>query len=192
MIYLIDNIINEFEQQAIVNLLLGNPRFPWAYAPDVTYTDSSNPQRRPGMMHWFAGFMEGNTSGYEYVMEPIIRNAAHHLNMSEVDVLQARAFLQFPLDSKFTGTSIDTPHIDRFEPHWVFLYYVLDNDAETVLYNNMMKNKNDMPPLFDELTEKIRIKPKAGRLVIFDGMHWHTAEQPRTGVRCIINIDVKK
>jgi len=192
MILLLDDIISKFEQKTLVNSMLGNPSFPWSYAPDVTATHSDNPQRRPAMMHWFCGFMKNQVSGYEHLLTPIITNAAHEMNMKEVNVIQARSFLQFPLDSNFTGEQVDTPHIDSYDPHWVFLYYLFDNDAETIIYKNKMKDRNELPPLFDELEESIRIKPKAGRLVIFDGMHWHTANQTKTGVRCIINIDVRK
>ena len=71
------------------------------------------------------------------------------------------------------------------------LYYVTDNDAETVIYSNKMKNKTDIP-VFDELKEFTRVRPKKGRMVIFDGMHWHTSCQPTLGPRIIININIKK
>jgi len=35
-----------------------------------------------------------------------------------------------------------------------------------------------------------RVTPKQGRVVIFNGLHWHTAEQPKDNVRCIINYNL--
>ena len=53
------------------------------------------------------------------------------------------------------------------------------------------KNKDDIP-YFEDIKEIKRITPKQGRVVVFDGAHWHTAEQPRKNKRCIINFNVNK
>ncbi len=31
---------------------------------------------------------------------------------------------------------------------------------------------------------------KEGRDVVFDGLYWHTAEQPKKDVRCILNFNI--
>ena len=50
------------------------------------------------------------------------------------------------------------------------------------------KKEGDMP-FFEDVKELKRITPKQGRVVIFDGMYWHT-EQPKKDVRCIINFNI--
>ena len=107
---------------------------------------------------------------------------------SKIDgkLIQARSFLQLPLNEKFTGTKLDTPHIDREIPHTVFLYYVCDGDGDTILYDYEGTEKKD----FDKLKITKRIKPKKGRVVIFNGLRWHTAEQPKNNIRCIINFNI--
>ena len=51
-----------------------------------------------------------------------------------------------------------------------------------------------MQDLNSEETKKLLIKkrvtPKQGRLVVFDGRYWHTAEQPKYNKRCVINTDI--
>jgi hypothetical protein len=188
MIYLIDDVIDSYTANDIEKQLF-SLNFPWYFTPDTSYGEKNTYQQRPGFLHWFV--KNGRGSDYDNLLTPIITNGATKLGLKEVDVIQARGFLQLPLNPSFTGTDIDTPHIDLFEPHWVLLYYVLDNDAETVLYCNKMKNANDVP-LFDECKESVRIQPRKGRMVIFDGMHWHTSLQPTTGQRCIININIKR
>ena len=37
----------------------------------------------------------------------------------------------------------------------------------------------------------MRVTPKQGRAVIFDGKYYHTAEQPKDNLRCIINFNVE-
>lgn len=188
MIYLIDDVIdsitaNKIEQQSL------SLNFPWHYTPDTSYGNANTYQQRPGFLHWY--MKDGQGSPFLKSIEPIITNGAISLGKKEVEVIQIRSFLQLPLSESYTGTDIDTPHIDLYEPHWVMLYYVSDNDAETVIYSNKMKNKTDIP-VFDELKEFTRVKPKKGRMVIFDGMHWHTSCQPTLGPRIIININIKK
>ena len=43
-----------------------------------------------------------------------------------------------------------------------------------------------------DLKIKKTIKPKQGRIVIFDGSYWHSGSQPKKNIRCIINTDIKK
>ena len=64
------------------------------------------------------------------------------------------------------------------EPHIVCLYYVINSDGETILFKNKKIHK--------------KIKPKQGRLLIFDGNMVHTAYQPKKNIRCIINFNVEK
>jgi hypothetical protein len=40
------------------------------------------------------------------------------------------------------------------------------------------------------LKVKKKVTPKQGRVVIFDGYHWHTGTQPQKGMRCVINSNV--
>lgn len=184
-------IIDDALQQGQVNTIhnqLFNLDFPWHFTNDTTYNNPNHCQQRPGLLHWFV--KDGRGSNYDHLIRPIIEAGAHALNLKEVDVTQARSFLQFPMNPQFVGNGIDSPHLDAYEPHWVFLYYVKDCDGDTVLYEN--KYSGGEPPYFHELKEAARITPKAGTLVIFDGMHWHTAEQPKNGVRCIININIQK
>ena len=107
------------------------------------------------------------------------------------EVLEARSFLQLPLDKNFIGKGVDTPHLDRTEPHLVVLYYVTDSDGDTIIYDYKSKDENDIP-YFEDIKELKRIKPKQGRVVVFNGLHWHTAEQPRNDIRCIININLNE
>jgi len=186
-VIILDDALNPNQIKNIQQVMLGLD-FPWYYTNDTTYNNPSHVQQRPGFLHWFV--KGGRGSGQDYLIKPIIEAGAHAINKSEIDVIQSRAFLQLPLNPTFTGDSIDSPHLDLHEPHWVFLYYVKDCDGDTVIYEN--KHTGGEPPYFHELKEAGRITPKAGTLVIFDGMHWHTAQQPQNGVRCIINIDIQK
>ena len=40
-------------------------------------------------------------------------------------------------------------------------------------------------------TIKKKVSPKQGRVVLFDGRHWHTAQQPNHNLRCIVNYNLR-
>ena len=179
-----DNIISKKDQKFIKNNLLDNADFPWSYISDVSKKDNTH-QRRPGFKHIFKNYN---------LIEPILVNTRAKLNKvlyAKSEILEARSFLQLPLDKKFIGEGVDTPHLDRTEPHLVILYYVNDSDGDTIIYDYKSKDENDIP-YFEDVKELKRIKPKQGRIVVFDGLYWHTAEQPRDDIRCIININLNE
>jgi hypothetical protein len=77
----------------------------------------------------------------------------------------------------------NTPHIDLYnkngdyQPHKVALYYVNDSDGDTILFN-------------DKLDIVRRVKPKKGRILLFNGDTLHTSSHPtKSDYRMCINID---
>jgi hypothetical protein len=82
---------------------------------------------------------------------------------------------------KRIGYFNSTPmHVDIINPdgatidHYVMLYYINDSDGETILHNVG------------------KVKPKKGRIVIFDGSIAHKLKYPTKGYRCIINFNFRK
>ena len=88
--------------------------------------------------------------------------------------------------------TVDNAHVDLSSPHLVVLYYVMDSDGDTIIYDKKWEKGKEH--LNSEKTAKLLIKkrvtPKQGRLVVFDGRYWHTAEQPKYNKRCVINTDI--
>lgn len=82
-------------------------------------------------------------------------------------------------------------HIDNANHHTVLLYYINDSDGDTILYkeraNPMTYLAGDYPESFNI---DIRVTPKKGRAVIFDGLQFHSVSSPKeTLKRQIININ---
>ena len=217
-IFVYDYIIGIEYQENIKNILMGSEsykgaEFPWFWLDDVTAgTDDAKPnggingstisitqekstpkptQKRPALCHnYYTKFItnRGNrlsqpVSDFHQLFVELIRQSCFKLNLSEVNVIQGRSFLQFPLNLK--SYDVDTPHIDLSTiDHFVMLYYVCDSDGDTVIYN-----EKDMS---DHYTEQKRVTPKQGRVVLFDGSFYHTAEQCRVNNRrCIVNYDLE-
>ncbi len=187
-IFVFDDIIDKDYQNKIENLMFG-PKCNWFYQYDVT-KPIDNVQARPGFSHHFFIKDVGESSEHHQFLLPLIRQSLNKINFKYNNILQGRSFLQLPLNLKDRHI-VDTPHIDAIIPHFVVLYYVIDNEANTIIYENKFKGKNyDEIPIKKDLVIKQKVKPKKGRVVMFNGFHWHTAEQPENNVRCIINYNV--
>ena len=194
-IYVFDDIIDLDLQNDIKNLLIsdyqynGKYPFPWYYIDDIT-VDEGDPksQRRPGFTHEYVAYegIEKSTgkqvSRFHEVFVILLQNACKKLGIMDINVLQGRSFLQVPLNLQ--NRDVDTPHIDIHDRDnfFVVLYYVCDSDGDTIIYNETKES--------DQYTIKQRVTPKQGRVVIFDGLLMHTAEQPLNNTRCIVNYNL--
>ena len=182
-----DDIININYQLQIKDILLGegiynnDDAFPWYFIPDITYNDDLENQGRCGFTHYFALEDDGIISNFHPLFLKLIQNSCKKLKIKKVDVIQARSFFQLP--TNISKEDVDDPHIDLIDTdHFVMLYYVCDSDGDTIIYNEREKSKS--------YTIKKKVTPKQGRVVLFDGRLYHTAEQPNHDKRCIVNYDL--
>ena len=188
-IIVIDDFISLEYQEKIKQDLLGlDNDFPWNYSEDVTGAGDFDSQHRPALGHQYVQFDDDSdmgeiTSVYHHLFTPLLSKACQYLKIPETEVIQGRSFLQWPLVNIDTSV-VDLPHIDLDEgdEHIVVLYYVVDSDGDTIIYNERTESPS--------YTEKQRVSPKQGRVVIFEGGQYHTAEQPTKGTRCIVNYNL--
>ena len=188
-IIVIDDFISLEYQEKIKQELLGLENdFPWYYTEDVTTAGDFDSQYRPALNHYYVNFDDDDISEvesvYHHLFVPMLSKACKYLKIPETEVIQGRSFLQFPLKNIDTSV-VDTPHIDldEGEEHIVVLYYVIDSDGDTIIYNERTESLT--------YTEKQRVTPKQGRVVIFEGGQYHTAQQPNNGTRCIVNYNLE-
>ena len=188
-ILIFDDIIDLEYQERIKNILLGDKifegyYFPWYFTQDVTKQKDKDSQKRSAFFHGYV--RDGDTIGiidsvFHHLIVPLLENACNRIGKQSLNVIQGRSFLQLPINYK--GEREDSPHIDTSDDHFVMLYYVCDSDGDTIIYNEQEKS--------DSYTVQKRITPKQGRVVLFDGSYYHTAEQPLNNIRCVINYDLE-
>tara|TARA_B100001093_G_C26379010_1_gene822052 strand:+ start:60 stop:662 length:603 start_codon:yes stop_codon:yes gene_type:complete len=191
----IDDFVDKDYQEKIKIGLLGgfdsknkhhDSDFPWFYLEDVTAAGDADSQHRSGLGHQYVEF-DGQSPGitvsdYHELFIPLLKKVGLKCGIRNVSILQGRSFLQFPIQKK--RGEPDLPHIDINDKiHIVGLYYVIDSDGDTVIYNERKESKT--------YTVKERVTPKQGRIVIFDGGLYHTAEQPLNNTRCIVNYNLE-
>ena len=189
-ILVFDDIIDLEYQERIKSILLGDETFedyyfPWYFTQDVTKQKDKDSQKRSAFFH---GYVRDNDdtigtidSVFHYLIVSLLESACNKIDKQSVNVIQGRSFLQLPINYK--GEREDSPHIDTSDDHFVMLYYVCDSDGDTIIFKEKEKS--------EKYTIQKRVTPKQGRVVLFDGAFYHTAEQPIDNVRCIINYDLK-
>jgi hypothetical protein len=106
------------------------------------------------------------------------------------DVLRCRTFLQLPLNESFVDLKVDSLHVDDSTRHLVLLYYVLDADGDTIIVDKEFINKEEKNLKYNDYNIVAKVTPKKGRAVLFDGRYYHTAEQPKQNVRCVVNFNI--
>jgi len=186
--YVIDDVVSSEKQLKIKDIFLSE-KVQWKFSRDIA---GGNYYPRPGFGHGLFNNGATQSQWFELIM-PIIENSLRTVykltgEKGDYRLEKSRAFMQIPLRN-VSGPEYDNHHIDFIEPHLAVLYYVCDADGDTVLFENVYHPQNNTSaPEPSELIEKARITPKMGRVVIFDGYHWHTATQPKEAeVRCVIN-----
>ena len=208
-IYVIDDFIDAEYQKDIRNVLMGEYQykkedFPWFYIEDVTASGDIDSQHRRALAHEYVDYVEGKKVGkklsiFHHLFLPMLKKVCRTMDIKNINVLQGRSFLQFPLNLK--DRSVDTPHVDLFHrEHLVVLYYVCDSEGDTIIYNERYgggsyetdgnKITYNAKEKLEAYTIKQRVTPKQGRIVLFDGSLYHTAEQPLNNIRCIVNYNL--
>jgi len=199
-IYVFDDIIEKPYQELIKETLLGGDKpptvdvveepFPWYYISDITDADhEASFQGRFGFTHQYVTPEGGIICDFHSLFFGLIQNSCKKLKIKEIDVLNGRSFLSTP--TNIPKDDVDSPHVDLVVPHFVMLYYVCDSDGDTIIYNEKTKFGGCYPDNEMNFTIKKKVSPKQGRVVLFDGIHYHTAEQPNHNVRCIVNYDLR-
>ena len=189
-ILVFDDIIDLEYQERIKSILLGDETFegyyfPWYFTQDVTKQKDKDSQKRSAFFH---GYVRDNDdiigiidSVFHYLIVSLLENACNKIGKQSVNVIQGRSFLQLPINYK--GEREDSPHIDTSDDHFVMLYYVCDSDGDTIIYNEQIESET--------YTLQQRVTPKQGRVVLFDGSYYHTAEQPLNNIRCVVNYNLR-
>ena len=199
-IYVFDDIIEKPYQELIKETLLGGDKpptidvveepFPWYYISDITDPDHETSfQGRFGFTHQYVTPEGGIICDFHSLFFGLIQNSCKKLKIKEIDVLSGRSFLSTP--TNIPKDDVDSPHVDLVVPHFVMLYYVCDSDGDTIIYNEKTKFDACTPDPEMNFTIKKKVSPKQGRVVLFNGIHYHTAEQPNHNLRCIVNYDLR-
>tara|TARA_B100000035_G_C20817297_1_gene472673 strand:+ start:114 stop:680 length:567 start_codon:yes stop_codon:yes gene_type:complete len=123
---------------------------------------------------------------YDY-FERIVFDFLDSKNLPHGEVTRACLNLQYA--QKLPRTD---PHIDSHEDHYVVLIYLSDSTGDTIVYDETSDiSKPGVLPYGSQLKVKDYITPEKGKIVCFDGKHYHANHFPDVGelrLVCVFNV----
>ena len=188
----IDDFIPSYHQDCIERELSS---ISWTYNKNISGTGYSPTLDNDLVMSesqaGFAGniFSTDTTKNNDVLLGlclPIIAKAASIIPDSvRLDRIRAGMFLK--------GSGLHTPHVDYFFDHYTVLYYANDSDGDTHIFNEYLTLSDGIPVHPDNFTLMDRVSPKRGRVIIFNGLIYHSSSSPiDSDERLAININLTK
>lgn len=109
---------------------------------------------------------------------PVIQDLWKYILKTHPDV-KDKFIKLYRIKCNMVTRGIDTaphvPHLDRYTPHTVMIYYVNDSDGDTIIFDGQ---------------EQISVAPQKGKYVIFDGNLKHCGTSPiKHNHRLLINFN---
>ena len=85
------------------------------------------------------------------------------------------------------------PHIDYHDKHYVIILYLNESDGNTVIFKNEIKSKKSKSVIeySDVIGIKHEVSPEVGKIICFDGKHYHALRSPSPGkvrLACVFNV----
>jgi hypothetical protein len=192
---IIDDDLLSVEEQEKIKFVMCDENFPWFLGyekiatsnpiwADHFKTITPNIQEYLQFVHAFVVNGQKNSDFVNDVLDPFLRASKKYGFDDRIIRIKSN------FCTKVQKNSIDvhqSPHVDTKIKHWVMIYYVNDSDGDTFIFNEKLEHPNPIESV-NTLTIKQRIKPKQGRVVLFDGAHLHAGSHPSdANSRLVIN-----
>jgi hypothetical protein len=188
MLLIDDNIVTKEEVKIIDDAIINNPYFPWNYEPysssesypfyGHTLVSRHSEEESPiASSDWFFFFKK--------IMNRFM--VKNDLLLGGYKVL--RACLNDSLSFKEKSCDI---HVDYPEKHIVFILYLTESTGNTNIYIEKWEESKPTTYLNKDGSKDLKllksVKPKKGRLLCVDGLHYHNIDFKKELDRRIICI----
>jgi hypothetical protein len=189
---IIDDFLPKDKFDELSEFVLSN-RFPWFYASHVSLPPweehgINDPMAKETDGWYHLLYAKDEYNGYymkDFLM--FFEELTQRFGYTEDDLIRARMGLKQP-KANHKDENYNLPHVDYQLPHDTIIYYFNDSDGDT----RMFKEHAATHPDCKSFNVEKRITPKANRLVLFDGLQYHTASNPiETNRRIILNINLQ-
>jgi hypothetical protein len=168
--------------------------FPWHYGRRVSPDDSSD--TNPYMIGWVHTVSDlGLEAKYSQELYEEISKAL----FSTLDDIIEIGRIRLICNTKSEEPSITHPHVDFDHAHQTALLYLNDSDGPTILYNEKYNpalgigSREKYKSIKDRLTVGATIEPQENRLIVFNGLNYHSGTVPvTTARRVVMNVNYKR
>jgi len=199
----IDNFISPRYAEHLKQTVM-DAKFPWYFNRDITsplwfwQQNHLNDSTLEVEESSFTGFMhilwgrEGKESDFYDIFVPLLYSMEEKINMTIAELVQLRLGL-FTLNKNRQPYHV--PHVDYQDDglKYTAIYYLNDSDGDTYFFNefldpNIKRFINGYDPSLFTVAKSV--KPKQGKLVLFDGRRYHASSYPEsTPERMVLNIN---
>lgn len=188
MIHVLDNLTSKSNVKHLEKCLINHP---WYYLKDTAYNQFVSIEKpyEPSWVHFLYN-NEESLSDLKPLAEAILINALNRLNLSYSKLIRIRA----GMSTRTPYPIKHSPHVDWDDHHMSAVYYVNDSDGDTIFY----KEKRDETLSVSSyewgknrtFSVDKHVSPIADRIVVFDGLTYHSSTTPcNTDYRIIINFN---
>ena len=179
-----NNFLTERELEVIQDDIIDSSNFPWYWTP-VSTSDAY-----PFYCHILKSRgQEGTNSEWYDFFFPIVKRFIDKYNLfkGEYEVIRGALNDSLSFDDKHGD-----PHVDFREEHLGFIVYLTDSSGDTNFYKKKWE-KGQPPELFNrdghpELEIEKSISPKQGKIVCYNGLHYHSIDWKKLNERRVICI----
>lgn len=183
----INNVIDQEYQDRIYNLVT-DIQFPWHFMEDTTHEKATDKTSSTPAFGHVVYHPSHSQNPYAEFFTPLVNAIVEQANMKLKIVHRIR--LGFLLNTKYTYAGspyqYNTVHRDMESPHWTAVYYLNDCDGSTVIFRETQIAEKYYPLHKSE--------PKKGKVVVFDGAHYHASTCPKVfnkRIVCTINFSAE-
>jgi hypothetical protein len=176
MVKILNNLTSTANVQYLEQCLLNHP---WYYLKDTAYNQFEKIDKpyEPSWVHFLYN-NEESLSDLKPLAESILITALDRLNLPFSKLIRIRA----GLTTRTPYPVVHSPHVDWDNQHMTAVYYVNDADGDTVFYKETRDEKLDINSYEWSKNKKFTIDqtitPSADRMVIFNGLTYHSSTTP--------------
>lgn len=175
--------------------------FPWFYVKNTAYTpgDTQIENLHNGSFSHIAFDNGRKNSEYSDILEAALLVGLDNLGLTLKRLHRIRIGL-IPICSV---NNVNPPHVDRVNRHNVALWYLNDSDGDTILYNEkydpwahggaLHNDYRDVLWYYENVLKGSvsvmqKISPEKNKMIVFDGLTFHSSSTPtKTKRRIAVN-----
>lgn len=201
-ILLIDNVVPSSFQKSIIDKVQGVNHFPWFLLHRIGHPDHFAVGTMPEYLDknitddvgFFHMAYDGDfQSPYFDFFATILEFFSEKTNINIKRLLRVRLRYTHKGENH-SEEKYAPPHVDfnTGSPYSTLIYYVNDSDGDTIIFDKIFDPSTELyNPIFDEpLPELLKITPKQGNALFFNGHRFHAGNYPiLKSSRIVINFD---
>ena len=193
----IDNVFSPSVFQKIYDAIMGFD-FEWHYGRRVEADDGGDENSHLiSFVHTIGHISSGDLYPPElyHTIETAFIAAMDGIGEEVAEMGRIRIIMNTKADDNY----VTMPHVDFDLPHQTALVYINDSDGPSIIYdqkfNTLLKSSSSehYHKIKDTMSVMEAVDPVANRMVLFNGLHYHSGTTPKDSARRVVmNINYKK